>query len=100
MLDPDALLPAAILQRAIEDVQEYAEAIQTQVSPGTLEKKARYALKALNWLFVDRPAGHYKLGFEEACTLAGCTDCPSFREKLKTLLPLKEIVPSLLPYCS
>lgn len=101
VLNEDAVLPAALIQRAVEDIETYATTLREYPHHKDLDKRARYALRGLGWLFCDSPAGPDHISFEEACTLAEVGDHEALREKILNNLSLdQDVIQSLMSLCN
>lgn len=101
VLNEDAMLPAAMIQRAVEDVETFARTLRETPNHRDLSKRASLALKALGWLFCESTTGPDHFSFEEACTLAEVGDHESMREKILNNLSLdKDVLQALTFYCN
>lgn len=101
VLNEDAMLPAALIHRAIEDIQVYIQTLRETPTHRDLDKRAGLALRAVGWLFCDSPAGSDYMSFEEVCTLAEVGDHEALREKLLNNLSLdQDVIQNLTLLCN
>jgi hypothetical protein len=93
LLDQDALLPAALIRRALDDVEMLEKSRSSPVPPDleALLERAMNAVHALYWLFSEKPVGANRISFEEACLLAGCREPDVMRRHIRDFVRLSPV---------
>jgi hypothetical protein len=92
-LDDDAQLPAALIRRAVDDVESLERAVKAQppMEFSVLKVRAERAALAMYWLLSERPVGPDWISFEEACLLAGCRDADVVRQSIRNTVKLSPV---------